>query len=253
MIAITGCNDLTDRVDCAANVYSNSCHLMCHDDVIGTRCVSYIIYLTDPDEEWLDTDGGALELYPLESTVTIHQEDLQPLQGIPSCIPAKRILPLFNSMALFVVQPGRSYHAVQEVYCSDKPRLSIQGWYHAETPPIGSNFASLQQILTKDELETIPSISINSNIYSTLPTQDVLITNPDKDNNNNENNITDITSLLSQTDVDKLLQWMNPNYLTIKSIQQIQETFLSDSSIQLNDFLNNEISQLILDSLFEAD
>jgi Rps23 Pro-64 3,4-dihydroxylase Tpa1-like proline 4-hydroxylase len=29
-----------------------SCHLLCHDDVIGTRCVSYIIYLTDPDDEW---------------------------------------------------------------------------------------------------------------------------------------------------------------------------------------------------------
>jgi Rps23 Pro-64 3,4-dihydroxylase Tpa1-like proline 4-hydroxylase len=42
------------------------CHLLCHDDVIGTRRVSYIIYLTDPDEEWLKEDGGALELYPLD-------------------------------------------------------------------------------------------------------------------------------------------------------------------------------------------
>ena len=42
------------------------CHLLCHDDVIGTRRVSYIIYLTDPDDEWLKDDGGALELYPLD-------------------------------------------------------------------------------------------------------------------------------------------------------------------------------------------
>ncbi len=33
-------------------------HLLCHDDVIGTRRVSYIVYLTDPDEKWTDADGG---------------------------------------------------------------------------------------------------------------------------------------------------------------------------------------------------
>lgn len=63
---ITGCDELTDRVDCSANAYTNGCHLLCHDDVIGTRRVSYIIYLTDPDEPWLEEDGGALELYPLD-------------------------------------------------------------------------------------------------------------------------------------------------------------------------------------------
>lgn len=29
------------------------------------RRVSWIIYLTDPDEPWTAEDGGALELYPL--------------------------------------------------------------------------------------------------------------------------------------------------------------------------------------------
>jgi|AntAceMinimDraft_1070359.scaffolds.fasta_scaffold05102_3 hypothetical protein len=43
---MTGCAPLTDRVDCSANVYPRSGHLLCHDDVIGTRCISYIIYLT---------------------------------------------------------------------------------------------------------------------------------------------------------------------------------------------------------------
>ena len=35
--------------------------------VIGTRCISYIVYLTDPDDGWTEEDGGALELYPVES------------------------------------------------------------------------------------------------------------------------------------------------------------------------------------------
>lgn len=43
---MTGCAQLTDRIDCSANVYPRSGHLLCHDDVIGTRCISYIIYLT---------------------------------------------------------------------------------------------------------------------------------------------------------------------------------------------------------------
>ena len=34
---MTGCAPLTDRIDCSANVYPRSGHLLCHDDVIGTR------------------------------------------------------------------------------------------------------------------------------------------------------------------------------------------------------------------------
>ena len=52
------------QVDCAANVYTTGCHLMTHDDVIGTRLISYVIYLSDPEVEWEKKDGGALELYP---------------------------------------------------------------------------------------------------------------------------------------------------------------------------------------------
>lgn len=54
------------QTDCSCNVYANGGHLLCHDDVIGTRCVSWIIYLTDPDEPWEEADGGGLELYPQE-------------------------------------------------------------------------------------------------------------------------------------------------------------------------------------------
>ena len=63
---VMGVDDLTDRVDCSCNAYTQGCHLLCHDDVIGTRRISYIIYLTDPDEEWKEEDGGALELYPID-------------------------------------------------------------------------------------------------------------------------------------------------------------------------------------------
>jgi len=98
---ITGCGELTDRTDLSCNAYSNGCHLLCHDDVIGTRCISFIMYITDPNTEWTATDGGGLELYPLDETAPQTNG-----QGIPTSIPTKTILPKFNTMALFVVQPG---------------------------------------------------------------------------------------------------------------------------------------------------
>jgi Rps23 Pro-64 3,4-dihydroxylase Tpa1-like proline 4-hydroxylase len=126
---ITDVKDLIDRVDCSINIYTNGCHLLCHDDVIGTRRVSFIIYLTDPYEEWNYEDGGGLELYPLDpSSITEGAEckyNSKHTQGVPTPNPTKILLPSFNSMVLFPVQPGRSYHSVQEIY-SDKPRMSIR-------------------------------------------------------------------------------------------------------------------------------
>jgi len=84
---VTGCCELTDRVDCAANIYEAGCHLLCHDDVISTRHVSYIIYLSDGD--WAQEDGGALELYPVA-----------PGGNAPAARPSAQLLPSWNSMCV---------------------------------------------------------------------------------------------------------------------------------------------------------
>lgn len=105
---------LIDHTDCAANCHAPGCHLLCHDDVIGTRKVSFIIYLTE--DNWKREEGGCLELY--------ESEDSQ--KSVPRVFPSKTILPTFNTMAFFQVQPGVSFHSVQEVY-GERPRLSIQG------------------------------------------------------------------------------------------------------------------------------
>jgi Rps23 Pro-64 3,4-dihydroxylase Tpa1-like proline 4-hydroxylase len=148
---LTGCPTLTERVDMAASVYTQGCHLLCHDDVIGTRAVSFIVYLTDA--EWSGADGGALQLYPLqegeqplEAAAAAPEQPPPSQQGVPAAHPTTDVLPLFNSMAVFAVRPGRSYHSVQEVYTERTPRLSIQGWYHAATPPAGAEQASLSQL-----------------------------------------------------------------------------------------------------------
>ena len=35
MREVTGCGELSDKIDCSCNVYANGGHLLCHDDVIG--------------------------------------------------------------------------------------------------------------------------------------------------------------------------------------------------------------------------
>ena len=124
---------LIDKVDSAVNCHDKGCHLLCHDDVIGTRKVSYILYLTDPKPEWKDEDGGRLELYEsLVEQSAIDKDNCEEKREkgtetrVPGVFPVKTILPKFNSMAYFVVEPGVSFHSVQEVLC-DRPRLSIQG------------------------------------------------------------------------------------------------------------------------------
>ena len=120
---------LIDKVDCAVNCHDTGCHLLCHDDVIGTRKVSYILYLTDPTPEWKDEDGGRLELYEnCAESIKGEGSDEDLCRNLPGVFPVKTILPKFNSMAYFVVEPGVSFHSVQEVFC-DRPRLSIQGEY----------------------------------------------------------------------------------------------------------------------------
>lgn len=52
-------------------------------------------------------DGGGLQLYPLEK---------EGVPGIPAYAPSKTIAPRWNQMVLFAVQPGRSFHDVQEVH-----------------------------------------------------------------------------------------------------------------------------------------
>ncbi len=108
--SLTGCAPLSGKTDCSVNVYARGGHLLLHDDVISTRCVSYIIYLSRPGKKWEPELGGALEMY-----------DRAP-DGSPRTAPSLLLPPEFGSMVMFTVQPGVSYHAIAEVRscCADR-------------------------------------------------------------------------------------------------------------------------------------
>jgi len=114
----------------SVNSYTKGCHLLNHDDVIGTRRVSYILYMPLPHtSKWKEEWGGALELYPTKLGK----------DGIPEpvAVPCKKIPPSWNQFVFFEVQPGKSFHSVEEVVVGgegdeqDRERLSISGWFHA--------------------------------------------------------------------------------------------------------------------------
>ena len=86
-------------------------------------------------KSWFPSWGGALELYPVTSN---------PETGIdePLCAPSKVIPPAWNQFVFFEVQPGKSFHSVEEVVVDgqegeereggeERQRLSISGWFHA--------------------------------------------------------------------------------------------------------------------------
>ena len=135
--AVTGCGPLSGiKRDMSVNAYRKGCHLLNHDDVIGTRRVSYILYMPLPNYQlWQREWGGALELYPVKEREGSSEGVLEPE---PGPVPTKSIPPVWNQFVLFEVQPGRSFHSVEEVVVGEGEdgwqRLSISGWFHAAQP-----------------------------------------------------------------------------------------------------------------------
>ena len=218
---------LIDKVDCACNCHIEGCHLLCHDDVIGTRKVSYIIYMTE--ENWTVEEGGALELYG-----RVQDGDDDSDEYVPEAVPAKTVLPIRNSMAFFVVEPGVSFHAVQEVF-GNRPRLSLQGWYHAAVPPMGMENATLQQLKDKDSQD----VSIETFQSYLVPEVAVKV---------NDDGIS-----LSESDKIFLSKFIQATYLQPDSIKEIKKRFEDESSVQLREFLHDEIIERINEQITRED
>lgn len=93
LCAVTGVPALSgSKTDMSINSYEKGGHLLTHDDVIGTRSVSFILYLVKEEgveggwkEEW----GGGLRLYDTNG------------EGVPENEPCLTIPPQWNQMSMF--------------------------------------------------------------------------------------------------------------------------------------------------------
>jgi|ERR1700722_17152406 len=213
---VTGCGPLSPtKQDMSINSYTKGCHLLNHDDAIGTRRLSYILYI--PSKLWNEHWGGALELYPTT----------QP-------IPESSILPTWNQFLFFQVQPGRSFHSVQEVVV-EKERLTISGWFHAPQqgeegyipPQSSTQVTSSRDQLTSTSTILNPYPSIN---HPPLPT------NP-----------------LSKEHISFLSQFLNPIYLQPPTLKALAARFVKESNLELHSFLLDSLASNLAPSLRDLD
>ncbi|RYC58057.1 hypothetical protein CHU98_g8167, partial [Xylaria longipes] len=236
---VTGCGPLSGRkTDMAINVYTPGCYLLCHDDVIGSRRVSYILYLTDPDIPWKPEWGGALRLFPVK---TIEGKDGQvahtPVPDVSKVIP-----PAWNQLSFFAVQPGRSFHDVEEVYHADskaqlvreggRVRMAISGWFHI--PQIGEDgyVEGAEEQNTKNS--GLMQLQGNPDQYDAPRPQPVPV-KPKGEGEGGENDF-------DEADLEFLLRFMAPTYLTPDTLEQISEHFDADSSITLPNLLGKKFA-----------
>jgi prolyl 3-hydroxylase /prolyl 3,4-dihydroxylase len=254
--AVTGCGPLSGvKQDMSVNTYRKGCHLLNHDDVIGTRRVSYILYMPLPNYQlWQREWGGALELYPV--TENAH--------GVlePEPIPVKSIPPVWNQFILFEVQPGRSFHSVEEVVVGDGEdgwqRLSISGWFHAAQPgeeaydgeEVETSVPSSREQLVSGHhfrLSSVRFFDIPRNLLKTSTSTEF------KSYPDSETPPLPDSSPLTENHVSFLSEFLNPAYLQQRTIKALAARFAVESSLELYDFLSEPIAEKLDLGLRELD
>ncbi|KAK2882705.1 hypothetical protein FQN49_000067 [Arthroderma sp. PD_2] len=250
---VTGAGKLSgSKTDMAVNVYTGGCHLLCHDDVIGSRRVSYILYLTDPDVPWKAEWGGALRLYPTTTETNADGEEVK----IPQPDYTVSIPPAFNQLSFFAVQPGESFHDVEEVYHMEKKgsekeikervRMAISGWFHI--PQEGEDGyeeglaeklaerSSLQQLQGEGDEFDRPQ----PQFVPYKQAQDLDVSSKGKEVAKADDE--DDDEEFNDRDLDFLLKYISPSYLTPDVASQLNEIFDNERIVRLEKFLSEKFT-----------
>ncbi|KAF8897874.1 Oxoglutarate and iron-dependent oxygenase degradation C-term-domain-containing protein [Infundibulicybe gibba] len=194
-----------------------------HDDVIGTRRVSYIMYMPLPHYQFWQKDwGGALELYP-----TKLGDDGQPE---PESVPVKSIPPSWNQFIFFEVQPGRV-----STLEDGRERLSISGWFHAAQE---GEVGYLPEAPVPEVKSSREQLTSTSTIFK--PYSDAL-----------EPPLPDVP--LSEEHIAFLSEFLNPVYLQQRTMKALALRFIEESSLELHSFLTNALAESLEPRLRELD
>lgn len=236
---VTGCGKLSGvKTDMSINTYTKGCHLLTHDDVIGSRRVSFILYMPDPKFTWKAHYGGGLRLFPAV------------VPNVPETDHEVKLVPQFNQMAFFTVQPGLSFHDVEEVRV-DKQRLSIQGWFHIPQPGEDGYIpgeqeateakSTLQQLQSKELQEFDFPKPFRNDLY---PEEIKKYETMDLDSKN-----------FDDGEKAYLSKYLNPTYLTKGALDQLNQTFVEESVVEIKDVLKPEYADILQEKMrkFEID
>ncbi|MCJ1463894.1 hypothetical protein MMC07_002503 [Pseudocyphellaria aurata] len=252
---ITGSGPLSGKkTDMAINVYTPGCHLLCHDDVIGSRRVSYILYLTDPDRPWQAEWGGALRLY---STVSQKCSDGS-ISKVPSADPEVSIPPAFNQLSFFAVQPGESYHDVQEIYAPEggdaagaemRVRTAISGWYHIPQEGEDGFVQGLEESLAeKSSLRQLEGKAVEFDQPKTN-FQTPIVPNSSFSSSDQKTSTPTLQEdvILSEEDLTFLIKYIAPTYLTPDTLEAVSRVFTDQWMLSLDTFLTDKFAQSLRD------
>ncbi|KAI1924812.1 putative component of NuA3 histone acetyltransferase complex [Ophidiomyces ophidiicola] len=252
---VTGAGKLSGRkTDMAINVYTGGCHLLCHDDVIGTRRVSYILYLTDPDAPWKPSYGGALRLFPTTTKTDANGDEVK----VPTPDFTLSIPPAFNQLSFFTVQPGESFHDVEEVYHIDgegseqekkeRVRMAISGWFHIPQEGEDGYEPGLEEKLA--ERSSLQQLQGQGDEFDRPQPQVVQYeeaADPSAANGKGKQAAadSDTDKEFTEEDLDFLLKYMAPSYLTPDVSEQLSEIFDSESSLSLERIFSDKFASRI--------
>ncbi|GAA5895858.1 hypothetical protein JCM6882_001396 [Rhodosporidiobolus microsporus] len=235
---VTGCGPLSGiKTDMSCAEYSEGCYLLNHDDVIGTRRISFILYLVLDEPAWKPEWGGALELYPV-----LEADEKNPDRpNVPVSKPTNVIPPAFNQFVFFEVQPGHSFHSVEEVVVEgDKQkggvgaRVSLSGWFHK--PIEGEEgFEGSGGFQPKSSLQQLYATTLSA----ASPYPDAL-TLP-------------LPTTPSASDLAYLTPLINPAYLQPKILTLLRSQFVDSSHLVLADFLHPTLAKEIETLIRERD
>ena len=244
------------KTDMAVNVYTPGSYLLCHDDVIGSRRVSYILYLTDPDHPWQPEWGGGLRLYPTETEQNKAGEDIQ----VPLAEHSLNIPPSFSQLSFFAVRPGESYHDVEEVYYGPnlqadggRIRMAISGWYHI--PQEGEDGFEEGMEETQAQKSSLAQLKSASNEFDE-PQQVfrhfdeprvVMDSRAAKREIDPGDDLDADDSILTEQDLTFLLHYITPHYLTPDMIEEFSASFVDVSVLQLETFFNSTFATQLKD------
>jgi len=204
--------------------------------VIGSRRVSWILYLLDPDRPWKPEWGGALRLYPTK--------DLQTPEGDVVKVPQPdftvSIPPAWNQLSFFTVQPGESFHDVEEVYRrgvdesgdedGGRIRMAISGWFHIPQEGEDGYEAGLEEKLA--ERSSLAQLQGGKADIFDEP-QSHWVENPHWEAQAKAQD-----EEMTADEIDFLIKYMNPNYLTPDTVEELTHLFSDESSVRLADFLS---------------
>lgn len=243
MSHITRCGPLSGRkTDMAINVYTPGCYLLCHDDVIGSRKVSYILYLTDPDTPWQPEWGGALRLFPVVDRKGKDGEVAKtPLPDVVKVIP-----PAWNQLSFFAVQPGESFHDVEEVYHAaskeelekngGRIRMAISGWFHI--PQLGEDGYVEGAEETAAQKSGLMQLQGNPDQHDQPQAKPVTVEEEDEQEDEDSDEFP-----LDESDLEFLLKYITPTYLAPDTVERVADHFEEEFSITLPDILHPKFAE----------